>query len=94
MKVHEYQAKEILGQFGVPVPSGKAALTAAGAVDAARALGGDRWGVKAQGHAGRSDCTGKAPCKIPCTCTYVRNNITGVKLKLTDHLIRFLPRVP
>ncbi len=52
MKIHEYQAKEILRRFGVPVPRGEPAFSVAEAVDAARRLGGPVWVVKAQIHAG------------------------------------------
>ncbi|MBV9862054.1 MAG: ADP-forming succinate--CoA ligase subunit beta [Alphaproteobacteria bacterium] len=52
MNIHEYQAKELLAKFGVPVPRGAIAYTAAEAVEAARRLGGERWVVKAQIHAG------------------------------------------
>jgi succinyl-CoA synthetase beta subunit len=52
MKIHEYQAKEILRQFGVPVPRGVAAFTVQEAVEAAQKLGGPVWVVKAQIHAG------------------------------------------
>ena len=52
MKIHEYQAKEILRQFGVPVPRGIAAFTVQEAVEAAQKLGGSVWVVKAQIHAG------------------------------------------
>jgi succinyl-CoA synthetase beta subunit len=52
MNIHEYQAKELLARFGVPVPPGKVAYTAAEAVDAAKKLGGKAWAVKAQIHAG------------------------------------------
>lgn len=52
MKVHEYQAKEILARFGVAVPAGQVAATVEEAVSAAQALGGDSWVVKAQIHAG------------------------------------------
>jgi succinyl-CoA synthetase beta subunit len=52
MNIHEYQAKELLAKFGVPVPSGAVAYTAAEAVAAARRLGGTLWAVKAQIHAG------------------------------------------
>lgn len=52
MKIHEYQAKDLLGRFGVPVPAGRVALTADEAVAAAAALSGERWVVKAQVHAG------------------------------------------
>jgi len=52
MNIHEYQAKEILRDAGVSVPHGGLALTADDAVDAAKALGGSIWVVKAQIHAG------------------------------------------
>ena len=52
MKIHEYQGKEILRQFGVPVPRGYAAFTVQEAVEAAQKLGGSVWVVKAQIHAG------------------------------------------
>ena len=52
MKIHEYQGKEILRQFGVPVPRGIAAFTVEEAVAAAEKLGGPVWVVKAQIHAG------------------------------------------
>ena len=52
MKVHEYQAKEILRSRGVPVPQGRACFSVDEAVEAAEALGGERWVVKAQIHAG------------------------------------------
>ncbi len=52
MKIHEYQGKELLKRYGVAVPEGRIAFTPAEAVDAARALGGELWVVKAQIHAG------------------------------------------
>jgi succinyl-CoA synthetase beta subunit len=52
MKIHEYQGKEILRNFGVPVPRGIAAFTVQEAVEAAQKLGGPVWVVKAQIHAG------------------------------------------
>ena len=52
MKIHEYQGKEILRQFGVPVPRGIAVFTVQEAVEAAQKLGGPVWVVKAQIHAG------------------------------------------
>jgi succinyl-CoA synthetase beta subunit len=52
MKLHEYQAKELLRRHGVPVPPGIAAHNVADAVKAAEELGGDFWVVKAQVHAG------------------------------------------
>jgi succinyl-CoA synthetase beta subunit len=52
MKIHEYQAKEILRKFGVPTPRGVPCFTVDEAVEAADALGGKVWVVKAQIHAG------------------------------------------
>jgi len=52
MNLHEYQAKAILVEAGVPAPAGKTAASAAEALAAAQALGGDSWVVKAQVHAG------------------------------------------
>jgi succinyl-CoA synthetase beta subunit len=51
MKIHEYQAKAVLAQYGVPVPRGEVAETVDQAVEAARKLGG-KVVVKAQIHAG------------------------------------------
>jgi succinyl-CoA synthetase beta subunit len=52
MKIHEYQAKELLRQHGVPVPRGYPAFTVHEAQEAAQKLGGSVWVVKAQIHAG------------------------------------------
>ena len=52
MKVHEYQAKEVLRARGVPVPRGHACFSVDEAIAVAADLGGDRWVVKAQIHAG------------------------------------------
>ncbi len=52
MDIHEYQAKELLAGFGVPVPRGSVAYSADQAVYAATELGGWHWAVKAQIHAG------------------------------------------
>jgi succinyl-CoA synthetase beta subunit len=52
MNIHEYQAKELLATFGVPVPAGHAAMTVEEAVAAAGKLPGPLWVVKAQIHAG------------------------------------------
>jgi succinyl-CoA synthetase beta subunit len=52
MNIHEYQAKELLAKFGVPVPEGHAAMSVDEAVEAAKRLPGPLWVVKAQIHAG------------------------------------------
>ncbi len=52
MNIHEYQAKQVLSHFGVTVPNGVVAFTAAEAVKAAKTLTSKVWVVKAQIHAG------------------------------------------
>ncbi|WP_426266045.1 ADP-forming succinate--CoA ligase subunit beta [Sphingomonas sp. LHG3443-2] len=52
MNIHEYQAKELLAKYGVPVPAGHAAMSVEEAVEAAGKLPGPLWVVKAQIHAG------------------------------------------
>ena len=52
MNIHEYQAKELLAKFGVPVPAGFAAMTVEEAVEASKKLPGPLYVVKAQIHAG------------------------------------------
>ncbi|ODT77623.1 MAG: succinate--CoA ligase subunit beta [Nitrosomonadales bacterium SCN 54-20] len=52
MKIHEYQAKHILHQFGIPIPRGHSCFNVDEAVAAAKKLGGSTWVVKAQIHAG------------------------------------------
>jgi len=52
VKIHEYQAKEVLRKFGVPTPRGYPCFSVDEAVDAAKKLGGKVWVVKAQIHAG------------------------------------------
>ncbi len=52
MKLHEYQAKQLFRDFGIPVPNGRVVAAAAEAEAAARLLATDRWVLKAQVHAG------------------------------------------
>src|SRR3990167_4347967 len=52
MNLHEYQAKKILREYDIPVPAGEVVWDADSAVEAANKLGGIRWVVKAQVHAG------------------------------------------
>ncbi|BFM11253.1 ADP-forming succinate--CoA ligase subunit beta [Simiduia litorea] len=52
MNLHEYQAKQLFAEYGLPVSKGVAATTPAEAVAAAAEIGGDKWVVKAQVHAG------------------------------------------
>jgi len=52
MNLHEYQAKQVFAAYGIPVPAGRVAASPDEAVQAAEALGGAVWVVKAQVHAG------------------------------------------
>ena len=52
MNLHEYQAKSLFAQYGLPVSEGYAVDTADEAVEAAQKIGGERWVVKVQVHAG------------------------------------------
>ncbi|NNG11688.1 MAG: succinate--CoA ligase subunit beta, partial [Halobacteria archaeon] len=52
MNIHEYQTKDLLRSYGVPVPDGRVAHNVDNAVAVAEELGGERWVVKAQIHAG------------------------------------------
>ena len=66
MDIHEYQAKEILARFGVPVPRGGLAYSPEQAGYRARELGGNAWVVKAQIHSGgRGAAGGVKLCKTP-----------------------------
>ncbi len=82
MKIHEYQGKEILRQFNVPVPNGIPALSVDEAVEAAKKLGGPVWVVKAQIHAGGRGKGGgvKVAKSLDEVKTYA-SQIMGMQLK-------------
>ncbi len=81
MKIHEYQAKAILADFGVPVPRGRVAGTPADASAIARELGGTVV-VKAQIHAGgRGKGGGVKLAKSPREAEQVASQILGMMLK-------------
>ena len=63
MNIHEYQAKEILSEYGVPIPNGHIADSPQNAKDSAVKIGGNLWVVKAQIHSG---ARGKAGGIIVC----------------------------
>jgi len=82
MKIHEYQGKEILAKFGVPVPRGIAAYTVQEAVEAAQKLGGPVWVVKAQIHAGgRGKGGGVKVAKTIEDVKRISGEILGMQLK-------------
>jgi succinyl-CoA synthetase beta subunit len=81
VKIHEYQAKEILRQFGVPVPKGEVAETPAEARSVAQRLGG-RVVVKAQVHAGgRGKAGGVKLADDPAAAEAAAGQILGMMLK-------------
>jgi succinyl-CoA synthetase beta subunit len=81
MKIHEYQGKELLKRFGVPVPRGKVARTPAEAYAAAKELGTDIVVVKAQIHAGgRGKGGGVKLAKSPEEAQEIARKMLGMKL--------------
>ncbi|MBI4082746.1 MAG: ADP-forming succinate--CoA ligase subunit beta [Candidatus Lambdaproteobacteria bacterium] len=81
MKIHEYQAKQVLATFGVMAPRGRVAGTVQEAVAAARAIGGSTWVVKAQIHAGgRGKGGGVKLCKDLKAVEAAAEQILGMQL--------------
>ena len=82
MKIHEYQAKEILRKYGVDTPRGLPCFSVDEAVEAARKLGGGIWVVKAQIHAGgRGKGGGVKVAKSPDEVKRYASQILGMQLK-------------
>jgi succinyl-CoA synthetase beta subunit len=82
MKIHEYQAKELLRAAGVPVPRGYPAFTVREAVEAAQKLGGAVWVVKAQIHAGgRGKGGGVKLARSLADVETIAGQILGMQLK-------------
>ena len=81
MNLHEYQAKELLRRHGVKSPAGQLARSAEEAADAARQIGGDRWAVKAQIHAGlRQGAGGVKFCDTPESVAEAAATLLGHRL--------------
>jgi succinyl-CoA synthetase beta subunit len=81
VKIHEYQAKAVLARFGVPVPRGEVAFSAAEAGEIARRLGGSVAVVKAQIHAGgRGKGGGVKLAKSAAEVEQLANQILGMNL--------------
>ena len=76
MNFHEYQAKQLFADYGIAVPAGRVARTPEEAVDAAKAIGGDFWVVKAQIHAGGRGKAGGV--KLAKTLDEVRDYAKGM----------------
>ena len=81
MDIHEYQAKEILAGFGVPIPRGGLAYSPEQAAYRAREIGGDKWVVKAQVHTGgRGKAGGVMFCENEAQVLDAANELFGKKL--------------
>ena len=81
MDIHEYQAKEILSDFGVKVPNGGLAYSPEQAAYRAREMGGDKWIIKAQVHAGgRGKAGGVKLCSTDNEIIEAASSMFGRKL--------------
>ncbi|MFL6587562.1 MAG: ADP-forming succinate--CoA ligase subunit beta [Luteimonas sp.] len=81
MNFHEYQAKQLFAEYGIPVPAGRIASTADEAVEAANALGKGPWMVKAQIHAGgRGKAGGVKFCKTTDDVKAAAAKMLGTKM--------------
>ncbi|MBV8851921.1 MAG: malate--CoA ligase subunit beta [Sinobacteraceae bacterium] len=84
MDVHEYQAKQLLSSFGVPIPRGSVAYSAEQAVFVATELGGWHWAVKAQIHSGaRGKAGGVKLCRTYHEVAAAAESMLGKRL-VTD----------
>jgi len=93
MNLHEYQAKEVFRQYGIPVPKGIVAADVQSAVAAANQLGGSVWVVKAQVHAGgRGKAGGVKLAKTPDEAEEHARAILGMQIKgLTVNRVLIAP---
>lgn len=81
MDIHEYQAKDLLSQFGVPVPRGGLAYSPEQASYRATEIGGSRWVVKAQIHSGgRGEAGGVKICESEREVADAANGLFGKRL--------------
>ncbi len=81
MNLHEYQAKALFAEYGIPVPRHRLADTAAAAKQAAQDLGGATWVVKAQAHTGgRGKAGGVKLAQSPAAVEAVAKEMLGTRL--------------
>jgi succinyl-CoA synthetase beta subunit len=81
MNIHEYQAKALLAEYKIPVPAGHPCTTPHDCIEAAKKLGGERWVVKAQIHAGgRGKAGGVKVAGSIAELTQYAKSIHGMKL--------------
>ena len=87
MNFHEYQAKQLFADYGIAVPAGRVARSPEEAVDAAKAIGGEAWMVKAQIHAGgRGKAGGVKVAKTPEDAYEAAKAILGLDIK--GHVVK------
>lgn len=81
LNLHEYQAKALMAEYNIPVPTGRTVLAKSEVSDAINALGGDRWVVKAQVHAGgRGKAGGVKLVKDKASAEHVVEELLGSRL--------------
>jgi len=81
MNIHEYQAKELLKAYGIPVPPGEVAYSDKAAARVAEDIGGQRWVVKAQVHAGgRGKAGGVKIASSPAELKELTDRMIGTRL--------------
>ncbi len=81
MDIHEYQAKKILSDFGVKIPTGGIVYSPENAENKAREIGGSKWVVKAQVHSGaRGKAGGIILCNSPLEVADATDKLLGKKL--------------
>ena len=81
MNIHEYQAKQLFLNYGIPIPDGKLATSAEKAIQVAEVLGGSGWVVKAQIHAGgRGKVGGVKLAKTPAEISAFTQAMLGTSL--------------
>ncbi|MET0660866.1 MAG: ADP-forming succinate--CoA ligase subunit beta [Steroidobacteraceae bacterium] len=81
MNLHEYQSKQLFARYGIPVPKGEVAANPEEAAAAARKLGGSKWVVKAQVHAGgRGKAGGVKLVDSPEAAAEAAKNMLGKRL--------------
>jgi succinyl-CoA synthetase beta subunit len=92
MNFHEYQAKLLFADYAIPVPAGRIASTPEQAAEAARAIGGEQWVVKAQIHAGgRGKAGGVKLCTTPDAVKEAAAKMLGTKMVTYQSAGRGMP---
>jgi succinyl-CoA synthetase beta subunit len=92
MNFHEYQAKALFADYGIPVPAGRIATTIDQAAEAARAIGGEQWVVKAQIHAGgRGKAGGVKLCRTVDEVKAAAGKMLGTTMVTYQSAGRALP---